>query len=111
MKTFHYNSHDGSFHALEDDLQNPGKLIIHHKQDIKPALKWARKQRNNGVNDLGGARDDADIKHYATVPMGATLAMRNEGIDFWNKDHEKDMLKWIEKEGSGCKVTNRKLFR
>lgn len=110
MKTFEYN-HDGSFHVIEDDPQNPGTLIIHHNQDVTPALKWAEKQRNHGHNDPGGLRDDSDLKHYATVSMGQILSMRDEGIDFWNKDHEVDMLKWIEREAPNCKVTNRKLFR
>ncbi len=106
-KTFQYN-HDGSYHVIEDDPD--GNLIIHHNQDVEPALQWAKKQRNNKVNDFGGKRDDFDLKHYAVVPMGAILSMRNEGIDFWNKDHEKDMLKWIERNGDKCKVTNRKIL-
>ena len=109
-KTFEYNA-DGSYHVIEDDLQNPGTLIIHHNQDVAPALRWAEKQRNHNHNDPGGLRDGSDIKHYATVPMGAILSMRSEGIDFWNKDHEKAMLKWIERNANKCKVTNRKLFR
>lgn len=106
-KTFEYN-HDGSYHIIEDCNQTGG-LIIHHNQDVEPALQWARKQRNSGQNDKGGKRDMSDLKHYATVPMGAILSMRNEGIDFWNKDHEKDMLKWIERNAKECKVTNRKI--
>jgi hypothetical protein len=106
-KTFEYNP-DGSYHEIEDHPD--GGLIIHHKQDVSASLDWAKKQRNNGVNDRGGARDNSDMKHYATVSMGAILSMRNEGIDFWNKDHEKDMLKWIERNSPKCKVTNRKLI-
>jgi hypothetical protein len=106
-KTFEYN-HDGSYHIIEDDPQNPGTLLIHHNQDVDAAVRWTTKQRNSGQNDLGGKRDKDDLKHYATVSMGAILSMRKEGIDFWNKDHEKDMLKWIEKHPK-CKVTNRKI--
>ncbi|MHC4702270.1 MAG: hypothetical protein ACYTFQ_17015 [Planctomycetota bacterium] len=108
-KTYEYNP-DGSYHILEDDPQNPGALFITHAQDVGPALQWAKKQRNSGQNDLGGARDGNDIKHYATVSMGAILEMRKAGIDFWNKDHEKAMLKWIEREAPKCKVTNRKMM-
>jgi len=108
-KTFEYN-HDGSYHIIEDDPQNPGTINIHHNQDVKAAVDWATKQRNHGVNDLGGKRDKSDVKHYATVTMGAILSMRKQGIDFWNKDHEKGMLKWIERKGKKCKVTNRKIL-
>ena len=107
-KTFEYNP-DGSYHVIEDDPQTGG-IIIHHQQDVEPALRWAQKQRNSGVNDFGGARDGSDIKHYATVSMGAIISMRNEGIDFWNKDHEKAMLTWIERKAPKCKVTNRKIL-
>ncbi len=106
-KTFEYNP-DGSYHIIEDDPS--GNLLITHAQDIEPALRWARKQRNSGQNDLGGARDKHDVKHYATVSMGAILEMRKDGIDFWNKDHEKAMLKWIERKAPKCKVTNRRIM-
>ena len=106
-KTYEYNP-DGSYHIIEDDPQSGG-LIIKHAQDIAPAIDWATKQRNAGVNDKGGARDKDDLKHYATVSMGAILEMRKEGIDFWNKDHEKAMLKWIERKAPKSKVTNRRI--
>lgn len=108
-KTFDYNAHDGSWYELEDDLQNPGTLFIHHKQDVGPALNWAQKQRNNQLNDKGGLRDGSDLKHYATIPLGAILAMRKKGIDVWNKDHTKDVIKEIEQNYPLCKVTNRKI--
>ena len=107
-KTFEYNP-DGSYHVVEDDLQNPGSVLITHCQDVTPALDWSQKQRNSGNNDMGGVRDKSDLKHYATVSMGAILEMRKEGIDFWNKNHEKAMLKWIERKAPKCKVTNRKI--
>lgn len=105
-RTFEYN-HDGSYHIIED---NPdGSLTIHHNQDVSAAVNWATKQRNSGQNDYGGLRDRNDLKHFATVPMGAILSMRDEGIDFWNKDHEKDMLKWLQNNAPKCLVTNRKI--
>lgn len=107
-KTFEYNP-DGSYYVMEDD-NSDGSLLITQVQDVKPALDWARKQKNSGQNDLGGARDNGDMKHYATVSMGAIMEMRKEGIDFWNKDHEKAMLQWIERKAPKCKVTNRRLM-
>ena len=107
-KTFEYNP-DCSYYVMEDD-NSDGSLLITQVQDVKPALDWARKQKNSGQNDLGGARDNGDMKHYATVSMGAIMAMRKEGIDFWNKEHEPAMLKWIERKAPKCKVTNRRLM-
>jgi hypothetical protein len=105
-KTYEYNP-DGSYHVMEDDAQ--GNLLITHMQDVKPALDWSTKQRNSGLNDLGGARDKSDLKHYATVSMGAILEMRKAGIDFWKVEHEPAMLKWLERNAPKCKVTNRKI--
>lgn len=106
-KTYEYNPWDGSYHMLEDG--SDGSLMITQMQDVTPAIQWAQKQKNSGQNDLGGARDKGDLKHYATVSMGAILEMRKEGIDFWNRDHEKAMLKWLEQKAPKCKVTNRKI--
>src|SRR6056300_570691 len=103
-KTYEYNPWDGSYHVLED--LSDGKIAITHCQDIDKALDWTKKQKNSGQNDYGGLRDKDDLKHYATVSMGAILEMRKEGIDFWNKNHEKDMLKWLERKAPKCKVTN-----
>jgi hypothetical protein len=107
-KTFDYNP-DGSYHIIEDDPQNPGSLLIHHNQDVKPAVDWATKQRNSGQNDKGGLRDKDDLKHYATIPVGAILSMRKKGIDVWNPAHTKAMIREIEENYPLCKVTNRKM--
>jgi hypothetical protein len=107
-KTFEYNHWDGSYHVMEDDPD--GNLLITHCQDVDAAIDWTNKQRNSGQNDYGGLRDKGDLKHYATVSMGAILEMRKEGIDFWNRDHEKAMLKWIERKAPKQKVTNRKII-
>lgn len=86
-----------------------GGLIIRTEQDPTPSLDWAKKQRNSGVNDLGGKRDGADLKHYATISQAQILAMREKGIDIWNKDHTKKMIREIETNYPLCKVTNRKI--
>ena len=86
-----------------------GGLIITTKQDVQPALDWAKKQRNHGTNDLGGKRDNADLKHYALIPAHVVIALRNKGINIWDKTHTKRMIKEIETNYPLCKVTNRKM--
>ena len=108
-KDIEYDPVNGSWTEIDDDLQT-GDLIIKTKQDPTPALDWAKKQRNSGVNDLGGRRDKGDLKHYATISLAQIMAMRNKGIDVWNKDHTKDMIKEIERNYPLCKVTNRKIL-
>jgi len=106
---FGYNSWNGSWHEVDDDHET-GDLVIHTKQDVQASLDWAKKQRNNGLNDPGGKRDGSDLKHYATISLGQILAMRNEGIDIWDKNCTKDMIKFIEQKYPLCKVTNRKIL-
>ena len=108
-KDFEWDPVNGSYYEYDDDLQT-GDLVIHHKQDVSAALDWAKKQRNSGNNDYKGARDDSDLKHYATIPLGAILAMREKGINVWDPSQTKDMIKFIEKEYPLCKVTNRKIL-
>ena len=106
-KTSEWNGY--AYEEIEDDPQTGG-LIIKIKQNVTPALEWAKKQRNSGVNDLGGARDGHDLKHYATISHGQILAMRNKGIDIWDKNCTKDLIKEIERNYPLCKVTNRKIL-
>lgn len=108
-KDFEYNPVNGSYTITEDDPQSGG-LIIHTNQDVKPAIDWATKQRNSGQNDLGGFRDQGDLKHYATIPLGAILSMRNKGINVWDKTQTKEVIREIERNYPLCKVTNRKLL-
>ena len=107
-KEYDYDPVNGSYTILED---NPsGGVIIHTKQDIKPAIDWATKQRNSGQNDLGGLRDKDDLKHYATIPLGAIMDMRKKGINVWDPNQTKEMIREIERNYPLCKVTNRKMM-
>ena len=108
-KTTEWNPSLGVWEDIEDDPQT-GDLIIHTRQNVQPALDWANKQRNSGVNDLGGARDGADLKHYAILPAHVVIALREKGINIWDKACTKDMIKEIERNHPKCKVTNRKIL-
>jgi hypothetical protein len=108
-KTFDYNPARGVWYEIEDDLQT-GDLIIHTKQDIQPSIDWAKKQRNSGVNDKGGARDGHDLKHYAHIPTHVELALRQKGINIYDKSQTKDVIREIERNYPHCKVTNRKIL-
>ena len=51
---FDWNAARGVWYETED---SPEGLIIHTKQDVQPSLDWAKKQRNNGLNDPGGKHE------------------------------------------------------
>ena len=108
-KTTQYDPVNGTYTDVVDDLQTGG-VFIHTRQDVKPSLDWAKKQRNSGNNDLGGARDKADLKHYATISHGQIMAMREKGINIWDPSQTKEMIKEIERTYPLCKVTNRKIL-
>lgn len=105
---FDWNPARGTWYEVEDDPQT-GDLIIHTKQDIQPNLDWAKKQRNSGVNDLGGKRDGNDLKHYAHIPPHVELELRQKGLNIWDKDNTKRLIREIERNYPHCKVTNRKM--
>lgn len=107
--TYEYDPWNGVYQKIEDDPQTGG-VIIKPIQEQAPLLDWTKKQRNMGLNDLGGARDKSDFKHYATVSIGAQHQMLKEGINFWKKEDEKRMLKWLERNAPKLKATNRKII-
>ena len=107
-KTVEWDGARGVWVETVDDPQTGG-LFITTKQDVQPALDWAKKQRNSGVNDLGGARDNGDLKHYALIPAHVVIALREKGINIWDKKCTKRMIKEIETNYPSCKVTNRKM--
>lgn len=104
---FDWNPARGTWYEVDDQ---DGKLVIHTKQDIKPSVDWARKQRNHGLNDYGGKRDKSDLKHYATIPAHVELELRQKGINIYDKDCTKQLFKEIEQNYPKCKVTNRKIL-
>lgn len=106
---FDWNPARGTWYEFEEDKQT-GDLLIHTKQDVKPSLDWASKQRNSGQNDLGGARDKNDLKHYATIPAHVELELRDKGINIHDPANTKRMIEEIERNYPLCKVTNRKMI-
>lgn len=107
-KTFDYNPARGTWYEIEDD--SDGNLLITTKQDVQPSIDWARKQKNSGVNDKGGKRDKGDLKHYAHIPAHVELALRQKGINIYDKGNTKALIREIERNYPHCKVTNRKLM-
>ncbi len=83
-KTSEWNPVKGTWEDIEDHPD--GGVIIHTRQNNQPILDWAKKQRNSGVNDLGGARDGSDLKHYAILSASKIIELREKGINVWDKN-------------------------
>ena len=99
-KTFEYNPNRGTWYEMEDDLQSGG-LLIHTKQDCQPVLDHAKKLRNSGINDKA-----SDFAHYAIIPAGVELELREKGLSIYDKNNTKRLLQEIESNYPGLKVSN-----
>ena len=100
-KTFEYNDQTGTWYSIEDD--SSGDLIIKTIQDVDPVVDYTKRVRNEGTTDKAIKRDG--IWHYATLPAAVWLKMKEEGIDIFDKNDEKRMLKYINREVPHLKTT------
>ena len=103
-KTYDFNPDRGTWYEYEDDPQTGG-LLIHTKQDTQPVIDHATRLRNSGVNDK--IRKD-DFMHYATIPAGVEVELRAKGLNIYNRNNSKRLIKEIETNYPYLKVTNLK---
>lgn len=98
-KTYEYNPEAGTYYELEDYEDG---LIIRTMQDVAPVLDHVADVRNSELTDRG-------IKKgwwkYATIPGAVWLRWKDEGVDIFNKDQTKEVLKKINKEYPKLKNT------
>lgn len=90
---FDYNPHRGTWYETEEDAD--GNLTIATRQDIAPVLEETKRRRNHGETDKGIKRD---FWHYATIPAHVELEMKQKGVNIYNKDQTKEMLKMINRD-------------
>lgn len=93
------NADRGTWYEMETDPN--GGFYIHTKQDIQPVVDWTRKQRNSGRNDKVG-----DFNHYATIPAHVELELRQKGINIYDKNNTKRLLREINENYPYLKTTN-----
>ena len=102
-KFFDYNPTRGTWYETEEDEN--GDLIIATRQDVAPVMEHIKKKRNSGEVDKG-------IKsgwwHYATIPAHVELELRQKGINLYNKNQTKEVLKAINRDYAYCKNTTLK---
>lgn len=102
-KTYEYNPEGGTYYEIEDHPD--GGVIVRTMQDVSPILEQTKKVRNSGLND-GGIKKG--WWKYATIPSAVWLKWKHEdGIDIFNKDHEKAVMKKINSEYPYLKNTER----
>jgi len=92
------NDDRGTWYEYEDTDDG---FLIHTKQDISPVVDWAKKQRQSGKNDQVG-----EFNHYASIPAHVELELRAKGINIYDKNCTKDLLREINTNYPWLKTTN-----
>lgn len=73
-------------------------------QDVSGLLDKLKHKRNTtGDDSLLGH----EFMHFATIPEVVEIALRNKGIDIYNKDHTKRMIAEINSNYPYLKATNK----
>ena len=91
--------------ATYEDRTQDGRLQVHYRQDVEPLLDYTKELRNSGSADLGIKRD---MWHYAQIPPVIMMRWKNElGVDLFNKDHLKAVLKLLNTDYRYLKCTDK----
>lgn len=100
-KFYDYNASRGTWY--EEDVDADGTVTIHTKQDVAPVLDFAKEQRNSGANDKVG-----DFARYAIIPAHVEVALRQKGLNIYDKNNTGRLVKEIERNYPYLKCTNLK---
>lgn len=101
---FDYNPDRGTWYEAEFDAD--GDLVAFHtKQDVQPVIDYAQRQRSSGLNDkkLG----DYYFCKYAIIPAHVEVELRQKGINVYNPNQTKELLREINQNYPYLKTTNR----
>jgi hypothetical protein len=92
----------GLLYTTDPNLETGG-VVLHTKGDCAPHLEAMKNIRNHGDNDKG-IKNDWWL--YATIPPAIEVVLRDRGIDIYDKNCTKDLLKVINEEYPGLKATH-----
>ena len=89
-----------------EDKTTDGRLQIHTRQDVEPILELAKYERNNGLSDKAGKKQDMFL--YARIPPVVILEMKHKyGVDIFKKDHLKKAFQLLNTEYPHLKCTEK----
>jgi len=100
---FDYNADRGVWY--EADFREDGSFVINTKQDVQPVIDYATRIRNAPFNDtkLG----DNYFVRYAVIPTQVELELRKKGINIYNPNQTRELLREINRNYPYLKTTNR----
>lgn len=88
---FDYDPHLGLRYETEYDHATD-KITVNSYQDVQQYVDFATEVRNSNVADKGIKND---VWKYCTIPTIVQMQMKQKGIDIYNRDHQKAMIKEI----------------
>ena len=74
--------------------ESTGNITIQTVQDVKPFLARMKALRGSADYTKKGIKED--WWHVCSIPSVVIMELRNKGIDVFNKEDEKKMLKEIQ---------------
>lgn len=90
----------------EDRTHGDNRPQIHTRQDVEPVLELAKYERNNGLADKQGKKNDIHL--YARIPPVVILKLKYEyGVDIFKRDHLKKAFQIINRDFPHLKTTNK----
>ncbi len=101
MSQFFDYSDRGLLYTTDPDHETGG-VVLHTKGDCQPVLDHVKEIRNSGENDKGIKNE---FWHYATIPPAIEVALRDRGINIYDKNCTKDLLRVINQEYPYLKTT------
>lgn len=100
-KMLGWNSARGTYYEYDFD-HDSDEAIVTIKQDSQPVLDLAKDERNSGLNDRVG-----DFNKYAIIPAAIEVEIRRKwGIDMYDQNQTKELLKVINEHYPHLKTTN-----
>lgn len=102
---FDYDPVTGIRETFDYDPMND-VMSINTSEDVSPLLDRLKAMRNDEDYSRQGMK--ADLWHYATIPATVEMAMRAKGIDIYDKNATKAIIKEINTNYPWLKATDKR---
>lgn len=102
---FDYDPVTGLRETFDYDPINDA-VTITTSEDVSPLLDKLKAMRND--EDYSRAGMKADWWHYATIPATVELALRNKGLNIYDKNATKAILKEINTNYPWLRATDKR---
>lgn len=76
-------------------------------QDVSAFLDEMKRRRDDPDYWKKGVKEE--FAHYATIPAIVEIQLRKKGIDIYNRDQTKEIIKEIEQNFPFCKATTARI--